>query len=213
MNSIEKLRAEVEAARLDWKKKLIPKNHKGDITCPLKTIAVYGALNPNDELYVGESVNIRERTAVHQGGYVENSNTELTRSIAKYGWKAHQWRYLLRLPAQITNVLSHDELKEKLRFFETLFINHFVKEGVKMMNKNKVWVPLEIKGTKSITRQAVPIGQYTMKGELIQIWPSMLKASRELNISQGNISMCVNGTVREDHAVVKSAGGFLWRRM
>lgn len=51
------------------------------------------------------------------------------------------------------------------------------------------------------------IGQYSLTGNLIKIWKSQGEASRELNLSQGDISHCINGKK------VKQVGGYLWKKI
>lgn len=49
-----------------------------------------------------------------------------------------------------------------------------------------------------------PVAQYSMDGNLIHIWPSIIEAHRQTGISNGNISRCCNNKL-------KSTGGFKWR--
>ena len=49
-----------------------------------------------------------------------------------------------------------------------------------------------------------PVGQYTLDGELIKIWPSTQEAQRQTGFSQGNICKTANGKY-------KQAYGFIWK--
>lgn len=48
------------------------------------------------------------------------------------------------------------------------------------------------------------VAQYSKDGELIKVWQSAREASRQLGISQGNISLAVQGKR-------KTCGGFVWK--
>ena len=52
--------------------------------------------------------------------------------------------------------------------------------------------------------QSKPVGQYTLDGELIKIWPSTIEAGRQGGFSCGNISSVANSK-RKTHK------GFVWR--
>lgn len=51
------------------------------------------------------------------------------------------------------------------------------------------------------------IGQYSLDGKLIRTWNSQGDIQRTLNISQGDISNCVNGKK------VKKVRGFIWKKI
>lgn len=71
---------------------------------------------------------------------------------------------------------------------------HAFKIGLRHVNKDKI---IESK-RKSVCQIDISTG------DIIRIWKSSREASRVLNISQSNISMCCNG--KRNHC-----GGFLWR--
>ena len=49
-----------------------------------------------------------------------------------------------------------------------------------------------------------PVGQYTLGGELVKIWPSAMEAQRQTGFSRGNICKAANGNY-------KTAYGFIWK--
>ena len=55
-----------------------------------------------------------------------------------------------------------------------------------------------------IKDQSIPVNQYDMNGIFIKEWISQSEASRQLNISQGNIWTAI-------HGIRPNAGGFKWR--
>ena len=50
----------------------------------------------------------------------------------------------------------------------------------------------------------ITIGQYDLEGNLIKIWPSMLRAQKELGYKATQISKCCNGKI-------KTSYGFVWK--
>lgn len=62
-----------------------------------------------------------------------------------------------------------------------------------------------IRAGKAISKaNSKPLGQYTLDGELVKIWPSTQEAQRQAGFSQGNISQVANGKL-------KTAYGFRWK--
>lgn len=58
-------------------------------------------------------------------------------------------------------------------------------------------------GTRN-ARISKPVAQYTKDGILIKVWPSTHEAGRQLELSQGNISLVTQGKR-------KTCGGFVWK--
>ena len=52
--------------------------------------------------------------------------------------------------------------------------------------------------------QSKPVGQYTLDGELVKIWPSATEVQRQTGFAQGNIWQAANGKS-------KQAYGFRWK--
>ena len=52
--------------------------------------------------------------------------------------------------------------------------------------------------------QSKPVGQYTLDGELVKIWPSAMEAQRQAGFYCSNICKSANGKC-------KQAYGFIWR--
>ena len=53
-------------------------------------------------------------------------------------------------------------------------------------------------------RVSKPVGQYSLDGKLIKLWPSTIEVQRQAGFSQGNISLAANGKY-------KQAYGCIWR--
>ena len=52
--------------------------------------------------------------------------------------------------------------------------------------------------------QSKPVGQYTLDGDLVKVWPSVIEAQRQTGFGKGNISLAANGKF-------KQAYGFIWK--
>ena len=52
--------------------------------------------------------------------------------------------------------------------------------------------------------QSKPVGQYTLDGDLVKVWPSATEAQRQTGFGKGNISQAANGKF-------KQAYGFIWK--
>ena len=52
--------------------------------------------------------------------------------------------------------------------------------------------------------QSKPVGQYTLDGELVKIWPSTIEVQRQAGFHCGNVSQAANGNR-------KTAYGFRWK--
>ena len=57
---------------------------------------------------------------------------------------------------------------------------------------------------RSAKNRSKSVGQYTLDGELVKIWPSTIEVQRQTGFSRGNISQVANGKL-------KTAYGFIWK--
>ena len=57
---------------------------------------------------------------------------------------------------------------------------------------------------RSAKNRSKTVGQYTLDGELVRIWPSTQEAQRQTGFGQGHISLAANGKY-------KQAYGFTWK--
>ena len=68
---------------------------------------------------------------------------------------------------------------------------------------------------EKVKKYSKPVLQYTLDGDFITEYPSVMEASRQTSIPFTNISACCNGVVRKrknGHTYkVKSAGGSIWK--
>lgn len=108
-------------------------------------------------------------------------NKNLTKAINDMGGVENVPKYILR------SGLSRTEAA----FFERMFAIIYHSYWPNGYNKAKC----------GMGERVLQIDKET--SEVIQVWPSMTRAAKELKISQGDISMTVHGKR-------KSAGGFYW---
>ena len=57
---------------------------------------------------------------------------------------------------------------------------------------------------RSAKNRSKSVGQYTLGGELVKIWPSTMEVERQAGFYHGNISLAANGNC-------KTAYGFIWK--
>ena len=60
------------------------------------------------------------------------------------------------------------------------------------------------RNTRAAKALSKPIGQYTLYGELVKIWPSVSVAQRQTGFSRGNICQAANGKFKQVY-------GFIWK--
>lgn len=140
---------------------------------------IYSISNPLGEIYIGQSKDIEGRFRHSNSA---NCKLNLNQSIRTFGIINHEYKILLLLPPSTS--------KEKMEWYEAMFINHFIEQGVTVLNKNKT-------GGRGKPKRKV--AQYSLDGELVQNWDSINHAANDLGIHQGNISNCVNGKKTRKH--------------
>ena len=85
-------------------------------------------------------------------------------------------------------------------------VNHIDENKTNNAASNLEWCTYEENtnhGTRN-ERASKPVGQYSLEGELIKLWPSLTEVKRQTGFDQGNISEAANGKR-------KQAYGFIWK--
>ena len=57
---------------------------------------------------------------------------------------------------------------------------------------------------RSAKSRSKPVGQYTLDGELVKIWPSPCEAGKQIGLSDSHVSKVANGKL-------KTAYGYIWK--
>ena len=60
------------------------------------------------------------------------------------------------------------------------------------------------RNTRTAKALSKPVGQYTLDGELVKIWPSTAEVERQTGFSQGHICKAANGKFKQVY-------GFIWK--
>lgn len=111
--------------------------------------AVYALTNPEGQKYVGVTHDLEERWYYHKTTYAP---AEVRESMKIHGASNHTYEILKLLPSRTT--------KQKLKWYEEMFLRHFVTEGITVMNRNKT-------GGRGKPKRKV--AQYSVEGALIRI--------------------------------------------
>lgn len=83
---------------------------------------------------------------------------------------------------------------------------NYGKTGYSMPNSKGKKRSIETRNKMSENRPKNAVAQYTMDGELVNIFKSQIEAERATGIPNTSISLCARG-------IHKQAGGFIWKRL
>lgn len=72
-------------------------------------IGIYKITSPENEIYVGQSINIDKRIKQHKKGSC--SNKKLTESIKKYGWENHKVEIIVECDPEELNSKESEWIK------------------------------------------------------------------------------------------------------
>ena len=75
-------------------------------------------------------------------------------------------------------------------------ITKYLKQGAKIN-----WCKYNAEEEKSISK---PVSQFTIEGEFIKTYPSIMVAGKQIGIDRNSITKCCNGKL-------KTAGGYIWK--
>lgn len=96
--------------------------HRGRGYVPI-VAGIYKITNPLGEVYIGGSRTIYRRWLRHREA---RKNIGVHRSIKKHGWRSHVFEIVHELPQDISG--------ETLLTYEQMYIDAYLKCGVKMLN-------------------------------------------------------------------------------
>ena len=151
------------------------------------TFLVYLITNAvNNKKYVGITRHIKIRIHEHIR-YSKNNykvSMYLHKAIKKYGLESFNIR-----------ILKTAKNYDKLNIYEKKFITQFKSNnsnlGYNLTSGGNAGIPNDITITKKInSSQKIKVGQYDLSGKLINIYNSIMEASRSLNIPDNDIHRC-----------------------
>lgn len=183
-------------------------------------IGIYKITSPSGKVYIGQSINIFKRFKQ----YIRfdcKKQIQLYNSLKKYGWENHI--------SEIIETCFIEHLDEREVFHKQQFINKFewsnalfcqlidgrggcrseeTKQKISKSQKGNKY-SLGIKQTdehknKRFSKSLKPILQYDLEENFIKEWPSIVLASKTLNIKGSNISECCRGNQ-------KTYKKYIWR--
>lgn len=175
----------------------------------MKTIYIRTNL-VNGKQYVGQTEDFKRRERDWRKIHTPYSNKQINEDRVKYGLDS----WTVDILDVVDETISDEKEREYIKKYNTLFPNGYNKYtgGIKdftfeVSDTTKIKISKANKG-KTITdetkkkisdglinhpQKSKLVYQYTLDGELVNIWPSAREAARQLNCSQMNISVCCNG--------------------
>jgi group I intron endonuclease len=185
-------------------------------------IGIYKIINPNNKVYIGQSVDILKRIQKYKWVSSIKKQPKIKRSIEKYGWENHEW--------EIITECSIYELDHKEYFYKQKFIEEFgwdkalfcqlydTTVGGYLEKETKQKISMSKKGSKQSTetierkraslikgKQCKPAYQYDLEGNFIKKWDYREDAEMYFNGKKGNnIGSCIKNKQN-------TAYGFQWK--
>jgi len=188
----------------------------------LKSYTLYKLTFPNSKIYIGQTVNFKNRMNFYKSSSINKSCSNydriVNRAIRKYGWENVQKEILLICGSQIDMYE-----RQYIRLLKTTDIEYGynIEEGG---NKNKV---LSVSHRKKMVdnsylkgkfgsehHKSRPILQFDLNGNFIKEWESITSVSIGTGIGQGNLSSyCLDKVVVGGDGSgyrLNCLGGFIW---
>lgn len=162
-------------------------------------IGIYKITSPNGRVYVGQSINLKNRENQYKNINESHGQIKLHRSFLKYGLENHIF--------EIIEFCSLDELDER----EIYWGHHYHVLSSQGLNcrlgkgRGIISEELRIRMKVSNKRKKIkPVLQYDLHGNYIREWDAVSDAEKYLEVNNNtNISACCLGKQ-------KTAWGFIW---
>lgn len=91
----------------------------------MSNCGIYVITSPSNKVYVGQSVNLKNR--IHKySKLVCKSQPKLHASLSKYGWEAHLFAVVYKLPSDVS--------QDVLNSYEELYLQQYIDCGFETMN-------------------------------------------------------------------------------
>jgi hypothetical protein len=183
----------------------------------MKSKGIYKITNPNNEVYIGQAVNLIKRENDYK--YLEvKCQPKIYKSLLKYGWDKHKF--------EIIEICPLSKLDAREVFYKRKFIKEFGwdlalfcrirdKKGGHLNQETKQKIREALVGIKRTNKtlnkmilskknMMKSILQYDLKGNLIREWDSLGRLSRKLKIRKAGVCNALKGRC-------KSAYGYKWK--
>ena len=152
----------------------------------MATCGIYKIQNKiNHKIYIGQSINIQRRFNQHKN---KKDNFYIHKAIQKEGVQ----NFIFSIIEKCDSTQLNKKEKYWIQFYDSL-----TPKGYNMIQGGT-------NGAGIANGKAVE--QYSLQGELIQIYYSAQEASRQTGVQSSNITYCCN-----NHPRYKHAGGYLWK--
>lgn len=161
-------------------------------------IGIYRIINPKGKIYIGQSINIKNRFNQYKMMDKSCIGPKLLNSLIKYGYENHVIEIIEECNLE---ELDHKEFIHKQKILENvsweqvLFLQLKDKEGGKRSEQTKEKIKISSMGKNSKN-----IFQFDLKGNFIKEWNSIVEAER------------IYGTGIKSNLIGKTltAGGYIW---
>lgn len=150
-----------------------------------KQLVVYKLTNIiNNKIYIGITSKLRQRLRQHSRGTSKGSKQYIHKAISKYGINAFSVKVLA--------VCKNDD---ELNDMEVIFIKSYSSDqlgkGYNLTSGGKRNIPnAETILKRRASSKKCPVGQYSLDGYLIEVYESIMEASRTLDIPDTDIHRC-----------------------
>ena len=171
-------------------------------------VGIYKITNPSGKVYIGQSVNIKNRLKQYQRcRSMNNIGPKIFYSLKKYGWENHT--------VQVLEECRVDQLNAKETYWKSL---HLLLVGWKNVlfcelydnstgPKNEITkkkISDTLKGRPAVTSKKAVL-KYTKEGLLLEEFSSQQEAAKSLNVkASAAICECCQGKR-------KTYKGFVWK--
>lgn len=152
-------------------------------------VGIYKIVSPNNEIYIGQSWDIKKRFKQHKSLQGIGYKSLLYNSFIKEGINNHIFEIIHELPFDINQQVLND--------YEKIYWRQYKEAGFKMLNSQE---PANSKKRTNI------IYQYSLDGYFIKEWLSISEAARFLGVSSHGIQQCVSEKGKE-------SAGYIWSKI
>ena len=161
-----------------------------------RMVGIYKITNPKGKVYIGQSINLEERKSHYKNPLPYRVGPKLLNSLKKYGFENHSYHIIEYCTPLNLNSREIYWIKYYNCVEDGLNIEYGGNSGGKRNPQTIEKMRNSMKGKNSRK-----IKQYSVKGEYIKTWPSIVSAEREYG---KGIKECLKGKTL-------TSQGYIWR--